>query len=218
MPVTKLEFESLDLGDVFYKDNTRYMVESIDHRSYTKPNPVAGFTDLVIVEASVRALARKGAQVWHVTFINLRPYSITKIVSKENTRKVRPYARRRNYPNVHVTRTSPLELTERNDCTVLALSKVLDIPYEDAHSYMAQHGRKHRKGAQVSRAYPAKGLQWHELGKSFTLGGLIKSGLLPQRAVIHTNSHVMAYVNGMVHDRGTVGSSSKVRGYYYVKA
>jgi hypothetical protein len=44
---------------------------------------------------------------------------------------------------------------ETNDCAVIALANVADIPYHDAHIRLSQQGRRRRKGARFSFAVAA---------------------------------------------------------------
>ena len=81
---------------------------------------------------------------------------------------------------------------EKNDCTVLATSFALNIPYAEAHSRLRTWGRRDRHGIPFKFAAPTLGLR--PLGK---VGGTCRkriATLPPGRYVIHTRGHVFGVV------------------------
>lgn len=208
-------FTALEVGDVFYRGTARYTIESIEHRTTVKQQPWGAQT---IAEARARTAYKqtrnRRIEIGFVTFLNLSPWTIDKVVKKNKVRGTRDYKSRRDYPFVLTIDNSPLETSENNDCTVRSLSIMLEIPYDDAHAFMKAKGRKHGKGFASSLAYGHKGLRFVHNVNGLTFGGLLKSGLLPARAIIRTRKHVVAVINGVVHDTFRTGKNSKVTGWY----
>jgi hypothetical protein len=109
-------------------------------------------------------------------------------------------------------------VTEARDCTVRALSHVLDMPYSEAHATMAAFGRKPRKGVpriDVIRAYASKGLTYIRRDDRPTLAQFMREdGAKHERLVINKTGHVFALINGMQLDLGKCGPRTRVQGYY----
>jgi hypothetical protein len=113
-------------------------------------------------------------------------------------------------------------LGENDDCSVKAMSILLDIPYNDAHRVFAEHGRKDRKGtptAVTRKAYDALGFTLtsvslrdildsypspHHLMKNVTSH---QPRRFPEqwerfsegRYLLHTRTHALPMRNGIVH-------------------
>ena len=105
------------------------------------------------------------------------------------------------------------EFLEKYDCTVVALSIALDIPYWVAHERLRVAGRDNGKpfrfeawmnamptvcGYSVSR--------WNAYGH--TLSHILRN-CAKGRFILKKNHHVFAMIDGMVHDHG-IGSSTKI--------
>lgn len=209
--ITQEIFKMLAAGDVFYRGNTRYLIESITHRDDAGIPLAMARTS---TRKSTRAYGQPVLQVGYVTFLHLRTGDIERVVSKNKVRKTRVYKSRMEYPFIKTLDRTPLEVSERNDCTVRALSNMLDMPYEDAHKFMQSKGRRVKHAFPSNRAYGDKGLRYVTNGNLYSFGGLLKSGILPERAIVRTNAHVVAVVNGTVLDAAKIGKNSKVYGWY----
>ena len=109
-------------------------------------------------------------------------------------------------------------VTEARDCTVRALSHVLDMPYSEAHATMAAFGRKPRKGVprmDVIRAYESKGLIYIRRNDRPTLAQFMREdGAKYKRLVINKTGHVFALINGTQLDMAKCGPRTRVQGYY----
>lgn len=101
---------------------------------------------------------------------------------------------------------------ETNDCTVLALSNALDIPYETAHSYIKTHGKR-KEGKGISfygfmMCHKAK-LQedfnisfWDNDEKKFnTVNRLIRFGNRQATYLVLVNGHLTCVKEGRIVDR-----------------
>ena len=109
-------------------------------------------------------------------------------------------------------------VTEAKDCTVRALSHMLDMPYSEAHATMAAFGRRPRKGLprhDVIRAYQSKGLTYIQRNDRPTLAQFMRTdGAMHKRVVISMRGHVFAIVNGTQLDTAKCGPRTRVHGYY----
>lgn len=126
---------------------------------------------------------------------------------------------------------------EDNDCTVRALAIAGQMPYDVAHEMLrVQCGRKPKHGVPFINLLGARASQgcvvgdwfvkWHSLDtkrdysqyrprlKGTTVRQLIASGTLPRRCILSINSHVMACIDGVVHDSFNAGARSIVESYY----
>jgi hypothetical protein len=107
---------------------------------------------------------------------------------------------------------------EARDCTVRALSHVLDMPYSEAHATMAAFGRKPRKGVprtEVIAAYASKGLLYIRRNDRPTLAQFMREdGAKHERLVINKTGHVFAIINGTQLDTAKCGPRTRVHGYY----
>lgn len=98
---------------------------------------------------------------------------------------------------------------ETNDCTVVSLAQVLEIPYGEAHGIMRAHGRQHRRGMHmwpVADSYPSvlsmvKGLAIDEI----SLAEFCRAHSVG-RYWVEVTGHALAVVNGKILDH-----SRKVR-------
>lgn len=215
--VTIDQFRALKIGDVFYRGNTRFEIISITHKGDTPQHDYWGIqtTPEAIVRASSKKSSNRRIYVGHMTFLNLRPSGIEKIVPKEKTRGTRTYKSRKDYPFVKCIDRTPLEASETNDCTVRALSYMTGESYDETHAYLKSKGRVDRKGFRCSGAYVAQGLRYiHHPYDGAKFGKLLKSGILPERCIVHTRGHVAAAINGSLHDTGRMGQNSRVYGWY----
>jgi len=126
-----------------------------------------------------------------------------------------------------LTLTRPEELSdETNDCTVWALATSAGLPYGVAHRYLADFGRKPRKGAsfytflelrcnQVANYHfvrrdppPAVNRYGHEIEPTLArVLPLCKHG----RFVLRTNRHVFAVIDGVIHDGPNAANGARKR-------
>lgn len=110
---------------------------------------------------------------------------------------------------------APERLHEDNDCAVVAVANVLDIPYAEAHALLKQKGRRNRCGTRVSITLAAlnskatikqRGIPIN-FSASFRrraniptvaqfLRALPKSG----RFLLASTTHAFAYVDGVLKD------------------
>lgn len=98
---------------------------------------------------------------------------------------------------------------ETNDCTVVSLAQVLEIPYGEAHGIMRAHGRVKGRGCHMSApaaSYPAvftkvQGLEPDEI----SLAEFCRTHKVG-RYWVEVTGHALAVVNGKVVDH-----SRKVR-------
>jgi hypothetical protein len=212
--ITNEQFKGIEPGDVFYQGSTRFAVESIEHKTEVY-NGQTRYTAMARTSAK-KSIVSRGTptiQKGFVTFLHLAPYSIDKLVKKDKVRGTREYKSRKDYPLVKLNDRTPLEASENNDCTVRALAAMLDKPYDEMHAFMKSKGRKNRHGFRSGLAYGDKGLVFTS-NHNYSLGGLLKAGILPARAIVMLKGHVMAVIDGIVHDTGKFGKNSKVRGWY----
>lgn len=213
--VTEEQFINLGVGDVFYRGNTRYLIESIVHR-------VDNGLGYPVYRAQARTSTKRSArnsrgpviEKGYITFLGLDRHRMERIVKKDKVRGTREYKSRRDYPFVSLQDQTELQRNERNDCSVHALATCLDIPYADAHSHMKAYGRINGKGARVHSAYPAKGLQYRANLTGFAFGRLVKSGLLPKRSIVLTKKHAVCVLSGVVYDGMKIGQNAAVLGWY----
>lgn len=92
---------------------------------------------------------------------------------------------------------------ENNDCTVVSLAQVLEIPYGEAHSIMRAHGRVKGRGCHMSApaaSYPGvfdkvKGLEHDEI----SLAEFCRAHKVGRYWVAVTG-HALAVINGKVVD------------------
>lgn len=219
--ITTEDFKAIMAGDVFYRGGTRYAVESIQHRDDVSLGyPIARAIARTNVKQSVVRRGQIVIQTGIVTFMGLDRFQVHKIVKANKVRGIRAYKSRKNYPFVQTRDRSELERSESNDCTVRSLATFQDKPYDEVHAYLASKGRRFGHGFVSGPAYAGAGLTYkNTIGLTkYTLGSLVKSGILPTRAIVRTKGHVLAVINGTVHDSGKIGSNSKVYGWYYVNA
>ena len=110
-----------------------------------------------------------------------------------------------------------LSYHENNDCAVIALATVADIPYEDAHAALELAGRKNRKGTTLGEirealgvldinflplkeAYirkPNKNSKW---GFNRYTYKTIKKRFPTGRWLVANRNHIVGMVNGEIHD------------------
>jgi len=96
------------------------------------------------------------------------------------------------------------KMGETNDCAVVAVAAVCNVPYEYAHSLFKKHGRRNRgstKATMISAVL--KDMQvWPELirPKAKTVKSL--KYCLPEkgRFLVWTSRHILACVNGEIID------------------
>ena len=120
----------------------------------------------------------------------------------------------------HVRETAR-SIGENNDCSVLALALLADVPYQEAHKAMADAGRKFKKGTPLSvtyRVYKAMGLKLTTLTKTEFISqypgvhknlkcitshhpnrfpGVFKQG---KKYLCHTGTHAFAIIDGKTMD------------------
>lgn len=201
----------LSMGDAIYIGGTRYRFVSYD------PNRQFGVTLEVMGRYSV---LKQVMPTWLANVVDYR------IVPVARQRKFTP--RKRNQ-YAFVATDAGRYLSERNDCTVRALSIAVGVDYVTAHEFMKAHGRKDGHGAMlfVYRAWAhneyrirsfweVAGIPWNDPRRERTLGQWLKSGELPERAIVGTRGHVFAVINGTVYDTGRTGARSKVNIVYEV--
>jgi len=113
---------------------------------------------------------------------------------------------------------------EDNDCVVMALSMVLDEPYEKMHRILQAHGRKPKQGASwgiICRILRQYGItpQLTIVNKRNSKGGLSKytAKTIGQRfpygvfLMDYQGSHVAALIHGRVYD-WTAGRRHRIAG------
>lgn len=131
--------------------------------------------------------------------------------------------------------------SENNDCTVRALAIAAEMPYDEAHQLLAvQCGRKDKHGASFINligSNPSEGrvigdyfVKWHNVKTQYTYnhsdpyarsrvsGTTVRQFVtgpdVPKRCVLSIQGHVMACINGVVHDTFNAGARSILQGYY----
>jgi len=152
--------------------------------------------------------------IHNLRFDDLLACTDTRIIPQAKTRKFAP--RSKSYYAFSYSDGGKAIPTETNDCTVRALAIALDAPYTWAHEHMRAHGRQERHGGNPFRAYPTAFYNGKKLiratmgfgqnGIRLTVNGWIKSGILPERAILSITGHVFAVVNGVVMDTWKPGA------------
>ena len=112
-------------------------------------------------------------------------------------------------------------LSEREDCTVKALSIALDIPYWVAHEKLRMAGRKVGKPFNlINWLNPLtdicgyKIMRWNANGH--TLSQVLKN-CAKGRFILRKSGHVFAMIDGMVHDRNTNNNAKIYQVWKFVK-
>lgn len=123
---------------------------------------------------------------------------------------------------------------EENDCTVRALANVLGAPYPLAHKILTAAGRKPRDGmrwSEWSKVYSRLGLKLmsvHGTTKNARFiakatnvtvsNGVTLEKILTElqsgRYVVHIRGHVLAVIDGKIHDYGYNKAGSRVASVY----
>jgi hypothetical protein len=93
-----------------------------------------------------------------------------------------------------------MDRQERNDCTVVALSLVLDIPYDEAYKRLGDLGRKVGRGCKFSDIAPSLGLVEIALPNHTRLLKEILPFISTGRYILLTSTHAFAVIDGMVKD------------------
>lgn len=115
---------------------------------------------------------------------------------------------------------TPFAIREKNDCAVIMLAAVCDIPYEAASRALRACGRAFDDGATDA--------QWKAAAAA--LGAVVRRRRTPSRTVrtvarglpdrgryiITTTDHVVAYVDGELIDDTEWGDLLRVSGLYSV--
>lgn len=98
-----------------------------------------------------------------------------------------------------------IERKDSNDCTVVALSNMCDIPYDDAFSILSRNGRKPGKGFHfyfflIKHNYKILGKQLIKLPVEFkTLNQFLELNL-EGNFLIFVRQHVLVIKNNQIHD------------------
>ena len=123
---------------------------------------------------------------------------------------------------------------ETNDCTVRALANARGMPYTEARSVLAKHGRRRGRSAVSKVWHPAYTecamdlvgvygatkrarivgrLLGVEPGPGMTLGTLLPR-IGPGRFIVMVTGHALAVVDGKIIDQGPCMAGSKVFAIY----
>jgi hypothetical protein len=111
-------------------------------------------------------------------------------------------------------------VSEKSDCTVRALACALDIPYNEAHAVAKRAGRKRgrrfrthlmlnqavRDGILHTKLYPSPGLTLNRAVEQHPRG----------RFIIRIRNHVLALVDGVIHDMYLSGARCRVRDIWQI--
>ena len=111
----------------------------------------------------------------------------------------------------------PEYATEHNDCTVRALKVVTGVPYGDAHTLCARIGRRPRKGLSHAQLQALVTLP-HVYGFKVNLVAMPRCTLgyammymRQGRYIVVKTGHAIACVDGVLHDSGVSGPTSRVK-------
>lgn len=107
---------------------------------------------------------------------------------------------------------------EQNDCTVRAMSKAFDVPYEEAHKFLLKNGRKPKRGVafrlvigEKPRTIFKKRIAFHKARG--TVATFLKRH--PKGVYIVTvTRHVFAVKDGVVLGRENV--NKRILSYYFI--
>lgn len=110
-----------------------------------------------------------------------------------------------------------LSISEKSDCTVIALAVIAKIPYAKAHKQLADHGRLPRKGATQSMwmsAYKNAGLDLQPIAiNAKTVKGAeteLAQRFQGQKVLLHTPGHIAAWDGKEIQD-WSKGSARKIQ-------
>lgn len=106
-------------------------------------------------------------------------------------------------------RTVRDSMGESNDCSVVALSVVLDLPYADAHELMRWFGRIPGHGVSLGTIYMAIrewGAERVDVSARYRAAGvktpITAARFMPKhgRYLLTTARHIIGYKDGVIHD------------------
>lgn len=110
-----------------------------------------------------------------------------------------------------------VSISEKSDCTVIALAVVAKIPYAKAHKQLADHGRLPRKGVTQSvwmSAYASAGLELKPISINAKTVRSAEVELAQrfqgQKVLLHTPGHIAAWDGKEIQD-WSKGSTRKVQ-------
>ena len=112
---------------------------------------------------------------------------------------------------------------ERNDCTVHAIASACGVSYNAAHKLLEAHGRKRRRGFAIMLllfqdatplfGYTARKVADWKYCKGFHAWGTLREAILAcgqkGRYIVRVPHHLLAIVDGKVHD--VAGKGTRVR-------
>ena len=128
--------------------------------------------------------------------------------------------------NIRDIRKSEAFQNDRSNCSVVTLSAIANISYEEAQKACAEHGRKKHKGMnmmQITKCYKKyvtlnKTALWSYRYK--TVACLMreeKSFMQDKTVVITTNTHIFAVVNGEIQDWMTENRRHRITHLYVIE-
>lgn len=108
---------------------------------------------------------------------------------------------------------------ERADCTVVALSLVLNISYIEAHTTLKENGRKNNKGFRckknIAKVFSSRGIEVKQVKRSGSVISLLKK--YPQgRLFCIKRAHAFAVIDGIAHNLNA-SEHSHIKGAWLVK-
>jgi hypothetical protein len=127
--------------------------------------------------------------------------------------------------NIRDIRNSEAYQNDNNNCTVVTLSVIANMSYEEAQKACAEHGRKKNKGMsmlQILKCYKNfVNLDRDPLSlyRGKTVARLMsseKSFMQGKTIVIVTSTHIFAVVNGEIQDWMTEGRRHRIDNVYVV--
>ena len=120
--------------------------------------------------------------------------------------------------------------TEKNDCSVIALSYAFNIDYSYAHSYCKEHGRKDGHGYTLSKILKSKKRDYkiltvnnvkkkviHFPRPNMTVKSFKKlycEGIYIIRVSVGTNNHLFTMIDGVVFNN--INDNKRIINYFYI--
>lgn len=110
---------------------------------------------------------------------------------------------------------------EKNDCTVRAISNAFDVPYETAHSFLANNGRQNKHGipfvatiGRKARVIFGRRISYHKRPKK-TIGTFAKKHPTGTYILL-VYRHATVLKNGVIIDLRQPSSGRPIKEYYYI--
>lgn len=107
--------------------------------------------------------------------------------------------------------------SEKNDCSVVALSHALDITYEEAYKMLDGAGRRKNKGWYTIEFFQYCGFNgWKHETTKFARGKRPTEMEFAEshpkgRFLVYTEGHLIAVVDGVIHDNRPHPARAKVQ-------